>query len=405
MFDLNCDAKQRYAYICSVAGIEQDQRNTKQRLGFVAFGIELAEINRQHRNRAKREREISMRADIARARLSDNAIQPDTLVAYARCIVILEDTLAAHKHDHVTKDNFLIFLDCLEHEGASFSTAVKYQAALLHFQTAYGYGLAPDEPPWASREKNPILKKVFAGYAYKAGAAPDKSISHTAVLDLDHWQQMREWTEQKPASPERTTDLVLLGGLRLVILMALRQCEVRTARCCHYDVTSHRLTIVHDKRHNAETAVSSRRAPAGTQPVRPKWIVVEEAREWLAERVRTASDNDFIFDPARYKAQHMAGLVKRAAAALGWPEELKWCFHAARHGGDQEIAKALETASANGGPHDHTFGDAIAAGVKAAKQHLLSEALQQSASTRYRYLMSVDDRLTARQRAIAANKT
>ena len=73
----------------------------------------------------------------------------------------------------------------------------------------------------------------------------------------------------------------------------------------------------------------------------------------------------------------MAGLVQRAAAALGWPEELKWCFHAARHGGDQETARGLETASANDGPHDHTFGDAIAAVVKTEKQHLLNEALQQ----------------------------
>jgi len=405
MLAVGYDSQQRYAYIRSIAGYDTPSEKARSRLGLTAFSIELADVNESNRTRQKRDRDIAFRADIARARLADNAIQADTLLAYARCIVVLEDTLREHKHDHVTENTFVIFLDCLEREGAAFTTAVKYQAALLHFQTAYGYGLAPGEPAWASRETNPILKKIFAGYAYKAGEAPDKSISSTAVLDLNHWKQMRDWLLGMPPSPQRATDLVLLDGLRLVILMALRQCEVRTALCRHYDCASHRLTIVQDKRHNAETAVSARRAPAGAQPIRPKWIVVEEARAWLAERTSRAAPDDYIFDPAKFKTQHMAGLVKRAAAALDWPEDLKWCFHSARHGGDQEIARILEAESVTETPNDKTVSHAIAAGIKAAQQHLLDEALQQSASTRYRYLMSADARLTSRQQAIMAAKT
>lgn len=358
-----------------------------RRIGFEGYATLLDRL--QKLPPLKRHQALRATADEATARLVDDAIQESTLVEYARAINALEDELARRNLPAVTQDSFIIFLDHLQKEGASFSTAVKYQAALLHFQTGCRYGLSPGESTWASRTTNPTLKKVFDGLAYKRGNALPRGISSTGVLDVEKWQQLREWVESR-SDGAKLADIRLSDGLKIVIHAALRQCEVISARCRDYNPDAQKLTIRQDKRDTAITAVKG----GGFQPLREKWIVSSTARLWFEHRVGTARGEDYLFDPSMYKVRNMADLVKRAALALHWPAEVKWTFHSARHGGDQTIDALLPTVSAD--TSNAQVASAVAVGVAAAKETLAAMAMQQSKPTRARYL----NPLTARQEAL-----
>jgi len=157
------------------------------------------------------------------------------------------------------------------------------------------------------------------------------------------------------------------------------------------------LTIVRDKRNNASAA-----ADTGHFPVRLKWIVSDDAHSWLCARKRD-SPTGYIFDPKVHKVADMANLVKRASSALHWPDGVRWCFHAARHGGDQDIEEAIApitaqvmaaaTTSARKLDKGPAVGDAIAAGMRVISAALMESATQQSASTRRIYLAPLDKRL------------
>ena len=379
------------AYIARLAR-RSAHRTHAPRLGVSGFANTLDEAAKLRG--VKRTVAIGRAAESATARMVHAAIQEDTLVEYARAINSLEDELHSRGLPSVTQETFIIFLDHLQKEGASFSSAVKYQAALLHFQLGCRYGLSPGEQPWASRATNPTLKKIFDGIAYKAGHALPRNVSSTGVLDVTLWQQMRSWIDAR-SDTDKNSDLRLSDGLLIVIHAALRQCEVLTALCRHYDPLTHKLTIVQDKRDSARSAVKG----GGHQPLREKWIISPTARRWFEHRVATARDEDYLFDPSQFKVRHMADLVKRAALALKWPQEVKWCFHSARHGGDQTILKLLPEASSD--TSDAQVAKAITSGIAVAREALEESAMQQTKATRIRYLAS----LTARQAALREKRT
>jgi len=390
MLDPSVPILSRQAYLLALA---PPSSSTIRRLGCEEFHAELTKAGCNARRKRDRDAAISTLAAEHRARLSHMAIQESTLIEYTRCIVTMEDELSEFSFDFVSLDLFIIFIGSLERSGASFSTASKYQAALLHFQQGCNYGLLPGQAPWASRS-NPVIKRIFDGYAYKAGAAPARDISSTGPITLERFEELSAWVKKQ--SPIDQTDLSLLGGLRIIILAALRQIEVRTAKCKHYNPHTRMLTIVADKRDNAHTAIG------GHQPTRRKWICMQEAHAWFEHRKGTARDEDYLFDPSRYKVRLLADLIKRASAALCWPPELRWSLHGTRHGGDQEIARAFEPTIAraeadlrliNGDTPDPSFLRAVAAASAALKNSLQADAMQQSASTRARYLMPVSSRM------------
>jgi len=384
MLDPSVPTLSRQAYLLALAA---PSASTVKRLGFEEFNSELTRTIGSLRRKRDREAAVAVVAAEHRARLSHMAIQESTLIEYTRCIVAMEDELDEFSFDFVSLDLFIIFIGSLERSGASFSTASKYQAALLHFQQGCNYGLLPGQAPWASRS-NPVIKRIFDGYAYKSGAAPSRDISLTGPITLERFHELADWVKRR--TPTDQKDLSLLEGLRIIILAALRQIEVRTAKCKHYNPQTRMLTIVADKRDTAQTALG------GHQPIRKKWICMQEAHAWFEHRKGTARDEDYLFDPSRYKVRALADLIKRASIALKWPPELRWSIHGTRHGGDQEIARAIEPtvtrATADlclgaGDLADPSFVRAVAAASAALKNSLQAEAMQQCASTRARYLL------------------
>jgi len=385
------------AYIAELAGGAGYLQKRPARPALELFSDRIAELVRGVRLPQKRRRTLEIEAEEVQCSLINQAIRERTLIEYSRCIVAMEDALAPSNFDYVTEAAFKIFLGILASQGASVKTAGKYCAALYHFQLGCRYGLSPGEQPWASRESNATLRKMFSGFAFKAGEA-DSVTSRTGVIDEARVDEIDAWIDRETDIARQATDKRLAFGLRKVVQMALRQIEVRHARCEHYEPRERLLTIVRDKRNTAKAAL-----PTGRFPIRRKWIVSEQAHKWLCDRQATANADDFIFDPKLYKVADMADLVKRAATALKWPADLKWCFHAARHGGDQDIEAYLKptvaglTSAAAALSPTIRFGSdavrrAIAAGKAAMTGSLLDSATQQTAGTRKIYLAPVSTR-------------
>lgn len=385
------------ACIAELAGGINYLQNRPIRPALEAFSDRVSELIRGVRQPHKRQRTLELEAEEVQFALINQAIREDTLVEYSRCIVAMEDALAPSNFEYVSEAAFKIFLGILASQGASVKTAGKYCAALYHFQLGCRYGLKPGEDPWASRESNATLRKMFSGFAFKAGTA-ESVASRTGVIDEARVDEIDAWIERDTDSSRQATDRRLAFGLRKVVQMALRQIEVRHARCEHYEPRERMLTIIRDKRNNAKAAL-----PTGRFPIRRKWIVSEHAHKWLCDRQATAKTGDFIFDPKLYKVADMADLVKRAATALDWPADLKWCFHAARHGGDQDIEAHLQPAvagveaAASAAVSTVAVGsDAVRRAIAAAKAamagSLLDSATQQTAGTRRIYLAPVNTR-------------
>ena len=295
------------ACIAELAGGINYLQNRPIRPALEAFSDRVSELIRGVRQPHKRQRTLELEAEEVQFALINQAIREDTLVEYSRCIVAMEDALAPSNFEYVSEAAFKIFLGILASQGASVKTAGKYCAALYHFQLGCRYGLKPGEDPWASRESNATLRKMFSGFAFKAGTA-ESVASRTGVIDEARVDEIDAWIERDTDSSRQATDRRLAFGLRKVVQMALRQIEVRHARCEHYEPRERMLTIIRDKRNNAKAAL-----PTGRFPIRRKWIVSEHAHKWLCDRQATAKTGDFIFDPKLYKVADMADLVKRAA--------------------------------------------------------------------------------------------
>jgi integrase len=221
-------------------------------------------------------------------------------------------------------------------------------------------------------------------------------------------QELQQWADKSPDLTLRATRLRLAAGLRIVILTALRKGEVRAARCRDYDPESRMLSLPREKAQNANTFVA---AGGHTPAPRKKWILSDDAHTFFSEQKASRCGDAFLFDPVKYKADDLSALIKQAASDLKWPDALDWSsLHTARHGGDQEIARRVNSDSAVA---QEAVGAALAAAFPALppnvaqnirtrlgevmQEELLDVATLQASSTRARYGAAEDARVQAHQ--------
>lgn len=333
-------------------------------------------------------------------RMCDRAVQKDTLIGMQQCMAALDETLKAVGVQKLSLSIFTLFIETLWQQGLSFDRAVAYQAALLHWQISRQYHLSDGEIPWASRESNPTLEKIFKGYAYNGGNEKPRSVSSRGALGLEELQQVKQWVYMRN-DEKRRPDLLLIPVLEVIIHAAIRRSEMEKARCLDYDEEMRVLKIVDRKSFNAKEAVKKKSMDSD------KWIVSDIAHEFFVRRKRSALPMDFMFDAKRFKAELVADLIKRAGVALGWPEGLNWnSIHCARHGGDQMIIDTIARASSGQADEmkrslkmkmprapDEIIDRAVQSSLTSMREIFLKAATNQSASTRHRYEMKNSKRL------------
>jgi hypothetical protein len=243
---------------------------------------------------------------------------------YASNLSSVRRFLVALGEPSLTSDLFKKFLVALREVQRGGESPAQILSALRHFQKVDGLWTGEEGQCWAD---DPVFDEMVAGIRFcgkDAGVRKQTGAITAAMLkELKDFCNLRRQEEMAAAY-----QIAFSASLRISQVACLR------VNSLIENDGDHVLLVSKDKRVQA----TSRKG---------EWHYKSIAPDGVAEFRRVAKDRDgkeWLFNPKTWNYEGLLAMIHQASVELGWPQDLEWVFHSARHGGavEQRLQATLQ---------------------------------------------------------------
>jgi integrase len=281
--------------------------------------------------------DLRSQAPVLFRKMMDDAVTPDTIKGYKRCIGRMAAIAACqasrpapapghHAGLHFTKADFITFLAACAENGMAGTTARLYFTTIKYYQGMERFGLADGELPWSFE---PAVATAVKGLKYMAKDPARQrpvrgSITQPMMANLCRW-----------AAQNGFAHCVIWISVQFGV--AARRSQMLAMRKGDVDTSKMRILLRKDKRVNANSASQSQLHHKSIDHNTLLWIRAAE---------KGLPDGALLFPRNRCPFRDVDTAIKKAAADLCWLVEGVYFTsnHSLRHGGTSHRINKIEEA-------------------------------------------------------------